>query len=334
MNEKTSLKKITVSSEAENRRLDIFVCSNYPTISRTKIQKCIDNGVILLNNKQSKKRTALKAGDVVAVDEDALTHAEEIHLEPQNIPLDIVYEDDHFVVVNKPAGMVVHPGSGNRDGTMVNALLFHMDSLSTGSEEGRPGIVHRLDKNTSGVIVAAKNDEAHHALADLFASRLVTKEYIGICIGRQPKDEDTINAPIGRKKNDPLRYCVRNNGKEAVTEYTLISYQSGMSLLKFHPVTGRTHQIRIHSNHYGFPVVEDPLYGGDKKKVVQLQPLDRPFAYSIFKCFSRHALHARHISFIHPFTDKKVSFEAPFPEDFQKAVALFGKTVKEEFPDI
>jgi 23S rRNA pseudouridine1911/1915/1917 synthase len=324
MNKHTSLKRFTVDKEAENRRLDVFVCSQYPTISRTKIQKCIDEGRILLNNTEVKKRTMLKPGDIVEVDEEALTQASEIRLEPQNIALDILYEDDCFVVVNKPAGMVVHPGSGNLDGTLVNALLYHLESLSEGSEEDRPGIVHRLDKNTSGIIIAAKNDAAHNALADLFASRRITKEYIGFCIGGLPRDEDTITAPIGRKKNDPLRYCVRRNGKEAVTEYKLIAHNAGISLIKFHPVTGRTHQIRVHSSYSGFPVVEDPLYGGGRSKVLQLQPLDRPFAYSVFKCFSRHALHARSISFTHPFTGENVSFEAPLPEDFRRAVELFG----------
>ncbi len=327
MSEKPGLKRFTVDEKCAHRRLDVFLAEHFPTISRTKIQKCIDDGAILLNDINTKKRTVLKPGDVVTVNEAALTQMSGIHLEPQNIDLYILYEDDHFVVVNKPAGMVVHPGSGNPDHTLVNALLYHLDSLSSGSEEDRPGIVHRLDKNTSGVIVAAKNDEAHNALADLFASRKITKEYIGVCIGCRPEDTGRIDAPIGRKKNDPLRYCVTKKGKEASTGYTLIAYKSGISLLRFHPITGRTHQIRIHSSHAGFPVVDDPLYGGDRKKVQQLQPLDRPFAYAVFKCFSRHALHARHISFVHPFSGKEVFFEAPLPEDFLRVVELFGVAI-------
>lgn len=323
MRELSSPKKYTADKHSEGRRLDTFLSEQYPAISRTKIQKCIDDGVILLNGLAVKKKTHLKQGDIVTVDEAALTHINEIPLKPQNIPLDILYEDSHFVAINKPAGMVVHPGSGNRDSTMVNALLYHMDSLSEGTEEGRPGVVHRLDKNTSGVIIAAKNDEAHNALADLFALRQVHKEYIGFCIGGVPGLEDTITAPIGRKKNDPLRYCVRKNGKEAVTDYRLIAHSCGISCMQFRPRTGRTHQIRIHASHAGFPIIEDPLYGADRKRVVQLQPLDRPFAYAIFKCFSRHALHARRLSFTHPITSKEICIEAPFPEDFQKAIGLF-----------
>lgn len=318
-----SFKKMIIDTTSEGMRLDVFISEQYQSISRTKIQKCIEEGTILLNNRPAKKRTVLKEGDTVEFDEEALTSAAEIHVEPQNIPIDILYEDDYFVAVNKPAGMVVHPGSGNRDNTLVNALLFHLDSLSSGSGNERPGIVHRLDKDTSGLIIAAKSDAAHNALADLFAGRSVEKEYTGFCIGRHPRDEDTIDAPIGRKKNDPIRYCVRKTGKEAVTDYNLISHKSGVSLLKFYPRTGRTHQIRIHSSHSGFPVVEDKLYGGDKKKVLNLQPLDRPFAYKIFGCFSRHALHARHLSFIHPFTNQNLSLEAPFPGDFQEAVGVF-----------
>ena len=321
-----SKKKLIIDTESEDLRLDVFISEKYPHISRTKIQKCIEDGIILLNNTHAKKRAMLKDGDVVELDEEALTRSAEIHVEPQEIPLDILYEDTYFVAVNKPAGMVVHPGSGNRDQTLVNALLFHMDSLSSGSAGDRPGIVHRIDKETSGLIVAAKNDEAHNALADFFAQRKVEKEYTGFCIGKYPKETDTIDAPIGRKKNDPVRFCITKNGKEALTDYKLISHKSGISLLSFYPRTGRTHQIRIHCNHSGFPVVGDSFYGGDKKKIVTLQPLDRPFANKIFRFFSRHALHARRLSFTHPFIKENIALEAPFPEDFQKAIELFEYT--------
>lgn len=324
------LKKVlTVDPDSSGLRLDVFVSRNFPAVSRTKIQRCIEGGAILLNGVVAKKRIALKTGDVVEVDEDAVESANAMHVSAQDIDLDILYEDEHFVAVNKPAGMVVHPGSGNRDGTLVNALLFHLESLSAGSAEDRPGIVHRLDKDTSGVIIAAKNDEAHNALAGLFAERTIKKEYVGFCIGRHPKEEDTIDAPIGRKKNDPMRYCVRKNGKEAITDYKLLSNRSGISLLSFHPHTGRTHQIRIHCSHSGFPVVEDNLYGGDRKKILNLQPLDRTFAYKIFGYFSRHALHARRVSFIHPFNRKPMTFKAPFPEDFQQAITAFGEDENE-----
>lgn len=320
MKPKTSF---TIDSDSAELRLDLFIANTYTSISRTKIQKSIDNGDIILNGKHAKKRTILKDGDCVTIDEDSFTKQNEINLEPQDIPLSIVYEDEYFVAINKKAGMVVHPGSGNSDKTLVNAILYHLDSISTGSANDRPGIVHRLDKNTSGIILIAKNDEAHNALAALFANRTIKKEYLGICIGRYPKEHDIIDMPIGRKKNDPLRYCVSDNGKNAITEYTLLSYKSGMSLHRFQLHTGRTHQIRVHCKHMGFPIVQDSLYGGDRKKIQQLQPMDRRFAYLIYKCFERHALHAHKISFTHPFTQKEMALEAPLPLDFKEVVAMF-----------
>jgi 23S rRNA pseudouridine1911/1915/1917 synthase len=266
----------------------------------------------------------LKTGDSVEVGEDRLMQSTERSLEPQDIALEILYEDEHFVVIDKPAGLVVHPGSGNRDGTVANALLFHIDSLSSGTEEDRPGIVHRLDKQTSGVLIAAKQDAAHAALAALFSERKVQKEYLGICIGARPKDSGSIDAPIGRGRNDPLRFSVRPNGRQARTDYRLCAHRGGISCIAIHPLTGRTHQIRVHCAWAGFPIVEDPQYGGDKKRVILLPPLDRPFAYKVFGCFDRHALHARRLSFVHPFTGKEVCFEAPLPEDFRSAVSLFG----------
>jgi len=315
-------KKITVTSESSGVRIDVFISGAYPAISRTKIQKFIEDGHVLLNSVPAKKRTGLKPGDIIEINEDALTSSTELHLEAQDISLDILYEDKYLVAVNKPAAMVVHPGSGNREGTLVNALLFHIDSLSTGSAHDRPGIVHRLDKETSGVIIAAKNDKAHFALSSLFSERTVEKQYIGFCIGAHPLEHDIIDAPIGRKKNDPIRFCVRNGGKESVTEYTLLSHKAGISLISFFPKTGRTHQIRVHAASRGFPVVADELYGGGKIKAVNIQPLDRPFVYKIYDCFERHALHARKLSFVHPFTRKKIALEAPFPEDFMKAIDL------------
>ena len=317
-------KKITVTSESSGVRIDVFISNDYPAISRTKIQKCIEDGHVLLNGSPAKKRTGLKPGDSIEINEDALISSTELHLEAQDISLDILYEDEYLVAVNKSASMVVHPGSGNREGTLVNALLFHIDSLSAGSAQDRPGIVHRLDKETSGVIIAAKNDKAHFALSSLFSERTVEKQYSGFCIGTHPLAQDIINAPIGRKKNDPIRFCVTKNGKESITEYTLLSHKAGISLISFFPKTGRTHQIRVHAASRGFPVVADELYGGGKTKAINIQPLDRPFVYKIFGCFERHALHARKLSFEHPFTGKKIVLEAPFPEDFRKAIDLFG----------
>ncbi len=323
MNNFSDKKIFDITDETEGSRLDIFISQNYTDISRAKIQRGIKSGIILVNNEKVRKRTVLKEGDKVEVDQESLKLHYEISLKPQELDLEILFEDEYYVAINKPSGLVVHPGIGNYDGTLVNALLYRYKSLSTGSSYDRPGIVHRLDKNTSGVIVVAKNDEAHNALASLFAERSIIKKYSGLCIGKHPKEKATINAPIGRKKNDPLRFCILESGKEAITDYSLITYHSGISLLSLQLHTGRTHQIRVHCQHSGFPIIKDNLYGGEKDKVLKLQPLDRPFAYKVCKCFTRQALHAREISFTHPFTQKTLSIKAPFHEDFQKAIDAF-----------
>lgn len=327
-------KVFNITSESAGSRLDIFVSQNYPDISRVKIQRCIKDGVILINNERSRKRDVLKEGDVVEVDQESIRIEYEVSLKPQELDLDILFEDEYFVAINKPAGLVVHPGIGNYEGTLVNGLLFRYKSLSSGSSFDRPGIVHRLDKNTSGVIVVAKTDDAHNALGTLFAERSVVKKYSSLCIGKHPEDKAIINAPIGRRKNDPMRFCVSDTGKEAITEYSLVASHSGISLLSIRLHTGRTHQIRVHCSHSGFPIIKDNLYGGEKSKVLGLQPLERPFAYKIYKCFTRQALHAREISFLHPFTKKNLAVKAPFPDDFQKAIDSFWEVQMEKLEDL
>lgn len=258
------------------------------------------------------------------VDEAQILASSQTRLLPQEIDLVIIYEDEWFVAVDKSAGMVVHPGSGNPDGTLVNALLFHLSNLSEGSAPDRPGIVHRLDKNTSGVVIAAKTDEAHYGLARLFAQREVQKQYIGVCMGVRPQDSGIIDAPIGRRRGDPTRWGVRPGGKQAATEYSLLAHRSGTSLLRFLPRTGRTHQIRVHCSHSGFPIVADSLYGGGRERTKNLDPVDRPFAHKVLGCFARHALHAHRIRFIHPMTGAEIDLAAPLPTDFRRATSLFG----------
>jgi len=220
--------------------------------------------------------------------------------------------------------MVVHPGSGNRDGTVVNALLHHMPLISDGFAPDRPGIVHRLDKETSGVLLSAKTNDAHARLAGLFSSRTIGKYYLGVCLGDRPADQATIDAPIGRSRRDPIKHVVRTDGRSALTEYRLLSHTSGLSFMAFRLHTGRTHQIRIHCAHTNFPVVGDAVYGKKDDLMQQVQPLDRPFVYKVIKCFSRQALHAWRIVFVHPFTLKEIALTAPLPEDFMNAARLLG----------
>ncbi len=315
--------EFTIDEKDAGLRIDLVISEKYPDLSRSKIQKAIENGIILLNDKTFKKRNVPKAGDTVSIGEDLFKQSQNYSLEAQNIPLNIIWEDEYFAVVNKQAGLVVHPGSGNRDMTLVNALLYHLKDLSAGSSAERPGIVHRLDKNTSGIMIVAKTDRAHQLMSDLFSKREVHKEYIGICVGRRPDNDGSMDGPIGRSKNDPIRFCITPTGRTALTDYKLLGFKDGMSFINFRLHTGRTHQIRIHCSQAGFPIIEDDLYGGQRKRVQNMQPLERIFAYKIFKCFERQALHSYRLKFTHPFTKNEVDLYASLPSDFQRAVKLF-----------
>lgn len=316
-------KVITVESQYDGERLDTFLAHEIDGVSRSQIQKQIENGAVLLNGKAAQKRVSVRENDQIEIDGiSAAVGTSE--LVPQNIPIDILYEDEFFVAVNKQPGLVVHPGCGVNDGTLVNALLYHVKTLSGGSSKDRPGIVHRLDKDTSGVIIAAKTDSAHSALSAYFAERKIEKYYVGLCIGMPEETHSLIDIPLGRSINDPLKRAPRiSGGKAAKTEYWVLGYQDGISAVKFNLHTGRTHQIRVHCSVKGFPILADSLYGGTKERLQRINPTERPFAYSIFKCFNRQALHARSLSFIHPFTNEKVMITAPLPQDFVNAISKF-----------
>ncbi len=305
-------------------RIDVFLTRSLQGVSRSRIQQFIDKGEILLNGKEVPKRQTVSANDIVEFPR-SLTAAPEIRPVPQNIPVAVLYEDDWLLAVNKPSGLVVHPGHGNYTGTLVNALLFRGTGLSDGSSVDRPGIVHRLDKETSGVVLIAKNNLAHARLADAFAKRTVVKQYLGICIGRPPTEKGSIAKPLGRSSKDPIKRTVSNFGKEALTEFELVTYRNGISVIKFFPRTGRTHQIRVHCNSAGFPILGDVLYGGTKNSILRINPAERPFAYKIYKCFGRHALHAYSITFNHPKNNDLISIKASLPDDFRDALLLFER---------
>jgi len=202
--------------------------------------------------------------------------------------------------------------------------LFRPGGLSAGFNRDRPGIVHRLDKETSGVLLVAKTDAMHAELARMFEQRTVEKKYLGVCFGERPKEHDGIDLPLGRNRREPIKRSVRTDGKNALTEYWLIEHLHGVSVMRFKPHTGRTHQIRVHCSSRGFPIVGDRLYGGGKEQMERIAVLDRPFAYKVFKCFDRHALHAYEIAFVHPQTKQPVRFFAPFPLDFESAFQAMG----------
>jgi 23S rRNA pseudouridine1911/1915/1917 synthase len=318
-------REIVVEERYSEERLDQFVSRQYPLISRTQTQRLIVSGKVLVNGTASSKSERLKAGDRVTVLKPGLFDGvEPSQLEPQDIPVTIIYEDDYFLAVDKPAGLVVHPGNGNRNGTLVNALLHKVKTLSEGSGPDRPGIVHRLDKDTSGVLIVARTNAAHFAMGVAFSSRTIQKEYVGFCIGQPPQEHGTIDSPLARSRREPVKRAAVHDGKPALTEYWLESYKSGISAMRFRPHTGRTHQLRVHCSSRGFPIVSDVLYGGGKDRIMHIPPLDRPFAHLVYRCFSRHALHARSLTFEHPFTHRTITITAPVPEDFRKAVRLFG----------
>ena len=322
-------KEFIVPSGNTGERLDVFLSGRLPEFSRSQLQRLIENGFVLLNGEKAKKNARLCGEDLVAVEEGELPRSEHPLPAPQDIPLEILYEDDYLLAVNKPAGMVVHPGNGNRDGTMVNALMYRAGTLSGGSEKDRPGIVHRLDKDTSGLLLVAKTDAMHSSLSRMFADRTIEKTYIGICAGGRPAQHDIIDMPLGRNRREPIKRSVQSDGKQAITEYWLLAHTSGISILKLRLHTGRMHQIRVHCLSRGFPVLCDPVYGGGRERLEKLPVLDRPFAFKVYKSFTRHALHARSVSFEHPAMKKNMTISAPFPQDFQEAFRVmdFGENM-------
>ena len=278
---------------------------------------------MLVNNKIGKKSTILQPGDCISVINAPIPPISCMTLTAEDIPLDILYEDDFYIALNKPAGMVVHPGNGNKNHTVVNALLYYAKSLSAGTHRARPGIVHRIDKDTSGVLMVAKTDEAHTALSRLFMHRRIYKEYRGICIGKKPLVYDRICASINRSTKNRILFCVSADGKESITDYELLQYVSGISYVAFYPKTGRTHQIRVHAAYKGFPILGDTLYGDTKNALVRLSPFERTYCRTVTSLFARHALHAFKLHFIHPILKKELSITAPLPEDFCNSIKLF-----------
>jgi len=297
--------KLIVPKEAARLRLDQFLARELSKFSRSRIQRLIRGSFITLNDSPARPRDSIHAGDRIEINEPS---PEKIDVKPEAIPLDVLYEDDDLIVINKPAGLVVHPGAGQREHTLVSALLHHFSKLSGIGGKERPGIVHRLDKDTSGCLVVAKNDEGHHSLSAQFASRTVEKTYLALVAGRLRKSTGTIEETIGRHPVDRQRMSVASKrGRAAKTAYRVLSSSNEMSLLECKLHSGRTHQIRVHLHHLGHPVLGDKIYGGR-------------FA----KTFPRQMLHAWKLGFDHPRTREWKSFEAPLPEDFHNAAAALS----------
>ena len=286
--------------EDNGKRLDLYISQN-TDYSRNSVQILLDNGDISVNDKSVTKSYKIKNGDTVKI---CVHPPKDAEITAENIPLDIYYEDKDLLVVNKPKGMVVHPANGNESGTLVNALMYHCkDSLSGINGEIRPGIVHRIDKDTSGLLVVAKNDFAHEHLARQFKEHSINRVYNAIVYGNVKNDEGDIDAPIGRHKTDRKKFCVTPlNSKNAFTHYKVLERMSGYTLIEAKLKTGRTHQIRVHMQSIGHPLAGDPVYGPK----------------SVIKELDGQALHAGTIGFIHPSTNQYIEFNSPWCEQFTK----------------
>jgi len=291
---------LTPTDEDSGKRLDAYISRN-TDYSRNSVQILLDNGDITVNGKSAGKSYKVKSGDNIEI---TVQPPKDVRIIAQDIPLDIYYEDDDLLVVNKPKGMVVHPANGNEDGTLVNALMFHCkDSLSGINGEIRPGIVHRIDKDTSGLLVVAKNDFAHEHLARQFKEHSITRVYNAIVYGNVKNDEGDIDAPIGRHKTDRKKFCVtHSNSKNAFTHYKVLERLKGYTLIEARLKTGRTHQIRVHMQSIGHALAGDPVYG-PKNVITELEG---------------QALHAGVIGFMHPVKNEYMEFSAPWCEQFNK----------------
>ena len=292
--------KFNCEIKNEKGRIDKYLVNQLEGISRSKIQNLIMKDHVLINNEKIKANYKVEAGDKITV---TIPTPEPVDIKAEDIPLDIVYEDEDIVLINKAQGMVVHPGAGNKDGTLVNALLYHIDDLSGINGEIRPGIVHRLDKDTSGILIVAKNDEAHVHLSKQLQERSIERKYWALVHGNIPHEHGTINAPIGRDPKNRQRYTVTNTGKEAFSHFKVLERLKDYSLLEVSLETGRTHQIRVHLNYIQHPVAGDETYG--PKKTLK---------------GAGQFLHARSLEFVHPRTKEIIKIEAPLPTVFAQTL--------------
>ncbi len=307
---------ITVPANKVPERIDIYLTHHIENATRTKIQQAIAAGSVLVNGKPVKPSYKLSGGETIDISIPAPPPPDVL---PENIPLDILFEDDHLLIVNKPAGMVTHPAFGHYSGTLVNALLFHCrQNLSTLNDVTRPGIVHRLDKDTTGLMVIAKDDATHAHLAGQFERRDIDREYWALVWGRfqgKEKKSGVIEAALGRSPADRKKITVRNEGKHATTRYEVLEEFPFLSLLRLKLLTGRTHQIRVHLHYIGHPVFGDPTYGGRRIAWGETGKKKKELVHQLLKMISRQALHAKTIGFVHPVTKERMKFESELPQD-------------------
>ena len=296
------MEKVVVEENTQKKRIDSYIVDKNINLSRTAIKRLLDEGKILVNGKKQKPSYKPEVGDIITIE---IMKPKEVELKPQDIPIDIIYEDKDIIVVNKPKGMVVHPANGNPDGTLVNAILAKCkDSLSGIGGEIRPGIVHRLDKDTSGLLIIAKNDQAHINMSKQIQDRKVIKKYIALVKGVIGENTATIDMPIARSTKDRKKMAVDPKGKEAITHYKVLQRYDKYTLLEIKIDTGRTHQIRVHMAYIGHPIVGDMQYSNGKNE------------FGI----EGQMLHSKYLEFDHPITGKRLKLEAPLPEYFEQVL--------------
>lgn len=314
------MQQIEVPLENAGERLDKFLQSALTEFSRTDIQKIIEEGAVLRNGVACPKNLRVSAGMIIEVAH--LPEKNASRLEPENIPLNIVYEDKEIIILNKPRGLVVHPGAGVLQGTLAAGLLFHYKKLSNLNGPLRPGIVHRLDKDTPGLMVVARTDKAHADLSAQMEAREIQRTYQALIWGNPRELEGTIDAPIERDPDNRVRMAVRPEGKRAVTHWKVLENFRFATLVECRLETGRTHQIRVHMRHMGHPIVGDPVYEGGEMALLRLGPLERPTANQVLKKAPAQMLQAIRLSLLHPKNQERVSFEIPLENTFVESLKI------------
>ena len=316
-------KKITIEvpEDVIPCRIDVYLVQQGLGLSRSQIQKLIRDKKIRVVDKGTKPNFILRGGETIEIE---IPEQEEFRLVPENIPIDIVYEDEHLLVVNKPPGMVTHPARGNWQGTLLNAVLYHTGQLSNIGGDFRPGIVHRLDKDTSGLLVIAKRASVHLQLSDMLSRREISRQYLALVWGHIPLDSLVVEAPIGRHPKDPLKRAVVVGGKPAKTQFFPIAHFEFTQLVRAKLYTGRTHQIRVHAKHIGHPIFGDPDYGGRETQIHGIAPQYRIAAKRLLELAPRQMLHAWFLRFFHPVREQWMHFFAPLPEDFKNVLENLG----------
>jgi 23S rRNA pseudouridine1911/1915/1917 synthase len=314
--------EVVVPPNKEKQRLDTFLTQVLGTVSRSRVQKVIAEGKVTVNGAPAKSSHLIAPLEKIAI---CVPRPPKVDVLPENIPLDILYEDEHLLVLNKPAGLVVHPAFGNWSGTLVNALLYRCGDLSSIGGRQRPGIVHRLDKDTSGLMVVAKNDFAHHHLSRQFSEKRTEREYWALAWGRFKKRRGQISTYLARSPKDRTRIAVRPEGKIAITHYEVIEELALLTLVKLKLETGRTHQIRVHLSHISHPVFGDLTYGGRNRQLGALSNQQRQLAAVLLDMMPRQALHAKTLGFVHPVKNELLRFDSELPDDMKQLLTRLSK---------